>query len=196
MSVSRETEQRLADYEKLLLRWNGAINLVSPSTLSEFRSRHVEDCLQVFDIAVPQTGLWVDLGSGGGLPGMVIAISCSERPVNFTLVESDQRKAAFLRSVARELKLPKVKVVSDRIESIKPLDADFISARALAPLPRLMAYLDRHLAPQGQAWLMKGEQWPQEVDAARQKWSFTYQAFPSITQPGAAILKVSGLAHA
>ncbi|MDO5704406.1 MAG: class I SAM-dependent methyltransferase, partial [Paracoccus sp. (in: a-proteobacteria)] len=102
-------------------------------------------------------------------------------------------KCAFLRSAVRELELHHVHVENARVESLSPLNADHISARALAPLPRLVPYVRRHLKPDGQAWLMKGENWRMEVAAAQSESRFDLQPFPSETQPGAAILKLSGL---
>ncbi|MBU3029069.1 16S rRNA (guanine(527)-N(7))-methyltransferase RsmG [Paracoccus marinaquae] len=194
-NVSRETEQRLQLYEALIRRWNPRINLVAPSTLPDLRQRHIEDCLQIARHVTPDDGLWVDLGSGGGLPGLILAIAFADRPTRFLMVESDQRKAAFLRSAIRELDLPRSSVLSSRIEAADPLKAAYISARALAPLARLMPYLGKHLADDGQAWLMKGERWQTELDEARQAWRFALESHDSITQPGAAILKISEVSH-
>ncbi|VDS07768.1 16S rRNA methyltransferase GidB [Paracoccus haematequi] len=126
---------------------------------------------------------------------MVMAIAKADTKVAFTLVESDQRKAAFLRTVIRQAGLPRVTVLAQRIEAIPPLNAAYVSARALAPLPQLMAYLDLHLAPSGTAFLMKGRQWKTEIEEAKRDWSFDYVAHPSRTQDGAAILEVSGVKH-
>ena len=195
MIVSRETMERLQVYGDLLTRWNPRINLVAPSTLSNLATRHFEDCLQVAALAGSKSGRWVDLGSGGGLPGLVLAMANTDPEVTFTLVESDQRKAAFLRTVIRETALTNVTVLSKRIESLPSLSATYVSARALAPLRQLMAYLALHLAPSGKAFLMKGLQWKDEVEDARKDWNFDYIAHPSRTQEGAAILEVSGVRH-
>lgn len=195
MSVSRETTERLEIYCSLLQQWNPRINLVAPSTLTDLQNRHIADALQLTDLARATEGSWVDLGSGGGLPGMVMAIAKADTKVAFTLVESDQRKAAFLRTVIRQAGLPRVTVLAQRIEAIPPLNAAYVSARALAPLPQLMAYLDLHLAPSGTAFLMKGRQWKTEIEEAKRDWSFDYVAHPSRTQDGAAILEVSGVKH-
>ena len=133
------------------------------------------------------------MGSGGGLPGIVIAIASADTPTVFSLVESDQRKCAFLRTVVRELRLKNVRVLPQRIEVLAPLAAGHISARALAPLPSLVSYVKRHLKPDGHAWLMKGESWPAEVDAARQTWQFDLTPYASKTREGAAILKLSNI---
>lgn len=193
-SVSRETSERLEVYQELLARWNPKINLVAPSTVSSLKTRHIEDCLQLASLADPSQH-WADLGSGGGLPGLVLAIALEDRPTRFSLIESDKRKAAFLRSAVRELVLKNVTVINQRIESVDPLNAHHVSARALAPLPLLMPYLSRHLSQDGYAWLMKGERWKNEVNQAQMLWKFEYEAIPSVTKLGAAILKVSRISH-
>ncbi|WEF24459.1 16S rRNA (guanine(527)-N(7))-methyltransferase RsmG [Paracoccus sp. S3-43] len=195
MSVSRETTERLEIYRALLKQWNPRINLVAPSTLVNFQTRHIADSLQLAELSDASEGAWIDLGSGGGLPGLVMAIAKADSKVAFTLVESDQRKAAFLRTVARQADLPHVTVLAQRIEAISPLNAAYVSARALAPLPQLMAYLDLHLAPSGTAFLMKGRQWQAEIEQASQHWRFDYVSHPSRTQEGAAILEVSGVKY-
>lgn len=195
MSVSRETTERLQAYAELIKQWNPRINLVSPASLADFHRRHVEDSLQLATLMQQPTGLLADLGSGGGLPGLVLAIVFQGTPLKIRLVESDQRKAVFLRTVIRQLELTNAEVIAQRIESIKPLNASYISARALAPLPRLMPYLDLHMAANGQALLMKGENWKNEVSEARLKWGFQIRAVPSRTHPGAAILAISELSY-
>ncbi|RDW14588.1 16S rRNA (guanine(527)-N(7))-methyltransferase RsmG [Paracoccus thiocyanatus] len=192
MSVSRETE-RLRAYASLLRKWNPAINLVAPSTLDRLETRHIADSLHLAELAESTPGGWLDLGSGGGLPGIVMAIMRPDFPL--TLIESDQRKAAFLRSVVRELSLG-AKVLCQRIEVLDGLDAANISARALAPLPQLMAYVNRHLHPAGTAWLMKGRNWRAEVAQARNNWTFDLKPHPSATDPDAAILEITGIRHA
>ncbi|WP_347138230.1 16S rRNA (guanine(527)-N(7))-methyltransferase RsmG [Paracoccus sp. SSK6] len=195
MIVSRETADRLSIYAELVRRWNSHINLVSSSTIADLETRHLADCLQVADLAPAKEGVWVDLGSGGGLPGIVLAIAKADTSISFVLVESDQRKAAFLRTVMRETNLTNVVVKAQRIEALDPLNAAFISARALAPLGQLMAYLHLHLAPKGTAFLMKGRQWQSEIEEANTQWRFDWTAHPSRTQEGAAILEISGVTH-
>ncbi|MDK8872493.1 16S rRNA (guanine(527)-N(7))-methyltransferase RsmG [Paracoccus sp. SSJ] len=193
MSVSRETE-RLATYAGLLRKWNPAINLIAASTIDQIEARHIADSLHLVEIAKNAQGSWVDLGSGGGLPGIVVAIM---RPdLELSMVESDQRKAAFLRNAIRELALPHAKVLCKRIEALDRLDAANLSARALAPLPQLMAYVERHLSPSGTAWLMKGRNWQAEVSQAQSDWKFDLKTHQSATDPDAAILEITGLRHA
>lgn len=192
--VSRETRERLDAYADLLRRWNPRINLVSASTLDDLWTRHFRDSAQLFDLAPGSPRAWVDLGSGGGFPGMVIAILAVERlpDLRVTLVESDRRKAAFLRTVAREAGV-KVDVLAERIESARPLAADVISARALAPLHRLLQLSGRHLAPGGTALFPKGAGWRREVEEALEHWSFRCEEIASETSPDAAILRLGGI---
>lgn len=190
--VSRETTDRLDAYAELLRKWSPRINLVAPSTLANLETRHIADSQQLTDI-VQSSSSWADLGSGGGLPGVVVAILRPEMPL--TLVESDARKATFLRTVRRELRLDNLDLINDRIERAEPLNAGIVSARALAPLPVLMAYVQRHLAPGGTALLMKGRGWENEVQRARNDWLFDLISHPSLTESGAAILEITNVAR-
>jgi 16S rRNA (guanine527-N7)-methyltransferase len=189
--VSRETAGRLAEYAELLRAWNPKINLVSKQTLADLETRHFADSAQLLALAPPQAATWADLGSGGGFPGLVIAILAAEaRPaLRITLVESDQRKAVFLRTVAQRTGIPTT-VLADRIESIPPLGTDVLSARALAPLATLLDYADRHLAPSGTALFPKGANWRAEVDEALERWRFRCENLPSATSPDGAILRI------
>lgn len=193
--VSRETMERFEAYANLLQKWNPRINLVSKSTLPDLWTRHFEDSAQLFDLA-PPVDHWVDLGSGGGFPGLVIAILATEfaTPKQITLVESDTRKATFLRQVLRETGA-NGQVISKRIEDIAPLQADVLSARALADLPTLCTFADQHLRPDGIALFPKGARWQEELDAARESWHFDCKSYPSVTEPSAVILKMKGLSR-
>lgn len=190
MSVSRETE-RLADYAALVRKWNPRINLVAPASLEDLEARHIDDSLQLAYLTRTKKQEWLDIGSGGGFPGIVLAICCPDRRI--TLVDSDVRKCVFLRTVARELDLKNLTVLNGRVESIPPRKSPQLSARALAPLPRLLGYVRRHLAPEGEAWLMKGRNWQVEVSEARKYYQFDLEAIESRTDPDAAILHLTGL---
>ncbi|WP_170363956.1 16S rRNA (guanine(527)-N(7))-methyltransferase RsmG [Ruegeria arenilitoris] len=195
LNVSRETFEKLSIFVALLRKWNPKINLVSRSTLPEVWSRHVKDSIQVFHLVEPKNH-WVDLGSGGGFPGLVCAILASEASpeTEFTLVESDQRKSAFLRTVIRETKA-NCSVISKRIESVDPLGADVLSARALADLTTLLSFCDRHLKEDGVAVFPKGATWKKEIDAAQREWNFTTETANSLTDPQAVILKIKGVSR-
>lgn len=194
LHVSRETEEKLHRLAALLAKWNPAINLVSRSTINAVWDRHILDSAQLYPLQPYRN--WVDLGSGGGFPGVVVAIIAAELnpDAQFTLVEVDQRKATFLREAARELAIT-VQVVTERIEAVAPLNADILSARALAPLDILCGYAARHLAPNGEALFPKGAGWRSEVEEARKNWTFALGVAPSRTDPHAVVLKVKEIAH-
>ncbi|MBC7156293.1 MAG: 16S rRNA (guanine(527)-N(7))-methyltransferase RsmG [Rhodobacteraceae bacterium] len=196
LDVSRETRGRLEGLLALLERWNRTINLVAPSTVSDAWSRHVVDSAQLHTLA-PKADLWVDLGSGAGFPGLVVAILAMEAgtPGRTILIESDLRKAAFLQTACRELDIP-AKVIAARAETAEPQGADIVSARALAPLDRLLGLVQRHLAPGGRAFLPKGATYRKELDSAQRAWAFTRVVHPSRTDPAAVILEVGGLRRA
>lgn len=191
MSVSRETLD-LNHYEDLLKQWNKTINLIAPSTEQSLRERHIDDSLQLPRLIAPTRQSCADFGSGGGLPGIVYAIATREQAAPITLVESDQRKAAFLRACIREIGLSHATVIARRVEEMKSLDVDLVTARGLAPLEKLLPLADRHLRKGGAAWFMKGKNWQQEVENAGH-WHFTLDVFPSKTDPDAAILKLTDI---
>ncbi len=196
-NVSRETIERLHRYEALLRKWNPAINLVSPQTLTDVWGRHFRDSAQIFDLAkVPDAKIWADLGAGGGFPGLVVAILAAEKrsSLGVALVESDQRKAAFLMTVSRELGLH-TRVLSQRIEAIPPLGADILSARALAPLSKLLEFAERHLKPGGTALFPKGAKWREELSEAQKSWSFDVACHASVTDSEATVLEISGVSR-
>ncbi len=195
LNVSRETFERLAIYVALLERWNPRINLVSRNSLKDIWVRHIQDSVQVFRTSKP-VDHWVDLGSGGGFPGMVCAIMAIESApeTRFTLVESDQRKSAFLRNVARECGA-NCTVLARRIEAIDPLGADILSARALADLTTLLSFCDRHLDENGVALLPKGATWKKELLDAHKEWNFDADPIKSLTEPQSVILKIKGVAR-
>ena len=197
LNVSRETFLRLKEYEKLLFKWNAKINLVSRSTLDNFWNRHVLDSAQFLSSVGEKAGKWVDLGSGGGLPGLVVAILSDEiEPVNkLFLVEADVRKAVFLKTVCRELGL-KVEVYNNRIEELPPISANIVSARALAPLKTLCLYAKNHLEKDGVAVFAKGENWKAELVEAQKKWIFSYEAVKSTLHEGSVVLVLRGIKSA
>ena len=193
LNVSRETIQRLETFDTVIRKWNPKINLVSRSSLDQLWTRHIADSVQVFRcVKIPEH--WVDIGSGGGFPGLVVAIlAADEAPkMKVTLIESDQRKSAFLRTAARECGASAT-VLSGRIEQVEPQKARVLSARALASLDDLLRFADRHLAEDGTAVFPKGENWKKEVDNAQQRWRFEVETAKSLTEPEAVILKVRGV---
>ena len=196
-NVSRETTARLDSYAALVEKWSRRINLVGPSTIDQIWTRHFADSAQLLDLVAENFDTWADFGSGAGFPGAVIAIIAAENANagNFVLVESDQRKAAFLRALGREVDLP-LTVVARRIEETEPLSADIVSARALAPLSILLGYANRHLAPGGAAMFLKGARHVEELAEARKTWSFRVEIVRSMTDREAAILKIGDIERA
>lgn len=197
LDVSRETSERLDRYESLVRRWSPAINLVSKASLADFGTRHLADSAQLLLHAPPGARRWADLGSGGGLPGLVVAILAAElRPdLQVTLVEADARKAAFLDTAVRELGLGAAVVVG-RAETLPPLAADVISARALAPLSTLLGFAERHMAAGGTALFPKGARHAAEIAEALDRWRFSVQKLPSLTDPEAVILRIGDVSRA
>jgi 16S rRNA (guanine527-N7)-methyltransferase len=195
--VSRETMDRLELYAALLAKWQKTINLISPATLPLLWSRHMLDSAQLMDHIPPGATTWVDLGSGGGFPGLVCAaIAVETHPkMKVNLVEADLRKAAFLRETARQMGLS-VGVFSRRIEDLPPQQADVISVRALAALPALCAYAQRHLTPAGVALFQKGARYAEELESARLGWQMEVTVIPSVTDAEAVLLRIERLTHA
>jgi 16S rRNA (guanine527-N7)-methyltransferase len=193
--VSRETFERLETYVALIEKWNPRINLVSKASLADLWDRHIWDSAQIADLGI-QGDLWADFGSGGGMPALILAIFAKELSpeTKFQMVESDQRKCAFLRTVVRELGLNAV-VSARRVEEIAPLNANVISARALTSLTGLLGFVERHSAAGGDAIFPKGETWEKEIDDAREFWSFSCEEITSQTNPNAAILRIKEVAR-
>lgn len=196
MRVSTATSERLRRHVAELTRWNRAINLVAASTLPDAWERHVLDSAQLVPLAPGRPVHWVDLGSGAGFPGLVVAIILAETSpeTRISLIEADRRKATFLREVSRLLGLATA-VVSERIEAASPLVADVVSARALAPLDALIPLAFRHLARDGTGLFLKGNSTDKELASVSSAWSFSLERFPSKTEATAEVLRLKGLGH-
>ncbi|MGE3228417.1 MAG: 16S rRNA (guanine(527)-N(7))-methyltransferase RsmG [Hyphomicrobium sp.] len=209
--VSRETLARLSAYEALLKTWQKTINLVSPATLDQVWHRHFADSAQLLELGLadfpPSLGRgspagakgWVDLGSGGGFPGLVLAVLLAERApdARMTLVESDARKAAFLREVARNTGVA-VEIRAERSEKAatqaNSRTRDVITARALAPLPKLLGLAIPFFSPSTVALFPKGREAEVEVSEAQKRFGFDYSLAPSLTDDEARIVIVRNLA--
>lgn len=189
LGVSRETAERLTRYVAHLRKWSGALNLVSRTTLDEVWTRHVVDCAQLYPFAPAHARRWADLGAGAGLPALVIAALAAEASPDLEVVavESDARKCAFMADAARAMGV-RLALVNRRIEQAAPLRADVVSARALAPLPRLLTLAERHLAPGGLGLFPKGAGLAEELTEARRLWHIVEERAPSRTDPAASIL--------
>ncbi|XXK31259.1 16S rRNA (guanine(527)-N(7))-methyltransferase RsmG [Rhodobacteraceae bacterium nBUS_24] len=197
VNVSRETIEALEHFAALIEKWTVKINLISKASLADLWDRHILDSAQLLKICPRNIQKWLDLGSGGGLPGVVVAILAKELipKLTMTLVESDKRKSVFLRTAIRELEL-NATVLNARIEKTAPLQADVISARALAELDVLLALAEPHLTKNTICLFQKGENWQKELSKAQQSWSFHCDITKSETQSGAIILKLGELGRA
>ncbi len=191
IDVSRETEVRLKTYLDLLTKWQRKINLVSPNTIQDAWRRHFLDSLQIIPHIPPATQHWLDFGSGAGFPGLVGAIVLQDiaPQTKVTLIESDARKCSFLREVARQTNTA-VTVLTARIESAQTQPADLITARALAPLDRLLEFSKPHLMQGGLGLFPKGARYLEELATAQQRWQFKYDAIQSQTSQDSVILKI------
>jgi 16S rRNA (guanine527-N7)-methyltransferase len=191
--VSRETRDRLAAYADLLARWNRAVNLVGRSTLSDAWRRHLLDSAQLMPLlpAAPagRPRRVADLGSGAGFPGLVLAILGAG---DVHLVESDARKAAFLREAARVTGAD-VRFHVKRAETLPALEADVVTARAFAPLADLLGYAAPLMRPGGIGLFPKGRGVEGELTLARKAWNMAVQRVPSRTDPSATILRIEAL---
>jgi 16S rRNA (guanine527-N7)-methyltransferase len=188
LDVSRETIEKLDHFASETLRWTPAINLISKASMDQIWQRHILDSAQLFPLG-DLAAKWVDMGSGGGFPGIVMAIMGAQ---DMVLIESDKRKATFLQQVARHLSL-QVTVISQRVDNLPPQGANTVSARALASLTQLLGHATPHLTPAGRAVFPKGRGADVELAAAQEKWQFDYSAIPSKTDPDAAILVIENI---
>jgi 16S rRNA (guanine527-N7)-methyltransferase len=194
--VSRETLTRLKRYEALLRKWQHRMNLVGPTSLDDFWRRHMLDAAQLFPLLPAETRCLVDLGSGAGLPGLVLAIMGVP---GVHLIESDRRKAVFLSEAARVTETPAI-VHAARIEalpcaSVCPDGADVVTARGLAPLPTLLDYAEPLLTPTGTCLFLKGHKVNEELTMARKEWTMRLDRIPSRSDPRGTILRLAGLSR-
>jgi len=191
--VTPATKQVLEHFVRLLAEWQRVHNLVAPSTLDDVWTRHIADSFQLIEHAPTSWREWVDLGSGAGFPGLVVAIAGKEHPErHVTLVESNAKKAAFLRAAIRETGA-NATVAAARVESHAEKfgrRADIVSARALAPLPVLLGLAEQY-APAGTLMLfLKGREYVREIEAASETWSFDVVDSKSATDSGGRVLAI------
>ncbi|WP_313612422.1 16S rRNA (guanine(527)-N(7))-methyltransferase RsmG [Agrobacterium sp.] len=195
-SVSRETHERLTHYVELFKKWNKTTNLAAPSTISEIWSRHIADSAQIFQLN-PKPQIWVDLGSGGGLPGVVTAIFLAELGDGWVnLVESNNKKAAFLRVALAETGA-RGSVHPVRIEKAPEIiaECDVISARALADLDLLLEYMQpwAKKSEKVKAFFNKGRDYQSEIAKARGRWQFDLVKHSSVVEADSVVLEISRL---
>ncbi len=182
--VSRETLGCLETYAALLQQWQTVKNLVAPSTLDVLWPRHIADSLQLRALA-PDAKVWMDLGSGAGFPGMVVAIALAgHSDAKVHLVESNSRKCAFLSEVARRTRAP-VEIHGERIEFLvekrRIESVEVVTARALAPLGKLLGYAHPFLSARTRCLFLKGREIDREIEEARDVWQFDVRLVPSQT---------------
>ena len=196
-AVSRETVERLETYATLLKRWQKTINLVAPGTLNDIWQRHFADSAQIVEHAPESAAHWLDVGSGAGFPGLVVAILLAGASgTRHTLIESDTRKAAFLREVARETGVA-VEILAGRIEVPRTAasvgEVNCVTARALAPLPRLLPLVAPYFGVTTVGLFLKGRDFAAELEEAGRSWDYRSEEIPSVTDRDARILRLSEL---
>ena len=194
--VSRETAIRIDAFEADFRKWATRINLVAPSSLPELRTRHILDSAQLMALA-PHARNWLDIGSGGGFPGAVVAILLRDRAgASIDLVESNNKKASFLRGVLASLEAP-ARVHAIRIEdaSARVAAADIVTARALAPLPKLLHLAAPWLTAGATGLFHKGRDYAAEVAESHDAWRFDLIQHPSRIESEGRILEISRLEH-
>jgi 16S rRNA (guanine527-N7)-methyltransferase len=187
VDVSRETLDRLDCYSALLLRWNRTVNLVAQADEHDLWGRHIADSAQLAALISPHVTRAIDLGSGAGLPGLVLSLTTG---IHFDLIEADSRKAEFLRQAARATGAP-VHIHAVRVELARIDPAPLITARALAPLTKLLRLATPLLRDDGVALFPKGRTVENELTAARREWHMQVRRIPSRTAPEATILMLS-----
>jgi 16S rRNA (guanine527-N7)-methyltransferase len=193
LNVSRETIERLEVYHQLLVKWQRAINLVSPATISDAWKRHFVDSAQILPLIPAHVNTIADLGCGGGFPGLVVAIL--EPRFEMHLVESDEKKCQFMRTVSRETNTPVIihnKRIEQAYDDVRP---DMVSARALASLERLLGYCEpwRQGNPELEYLFLKGAKAEDEMAEAEKNYAFSCDAYASETDEQAQILRIKNV---
>jgi 16S rRNA (guanine527-N7)-methyltransferase len=196
-AASGATPAQVADlerYRQLLAEWNEVMNLVGPATLPDFWNRHAWDSAQLLKLD-PEAKVWADLGAGAGLPGVVLAILGKGREgFHVHLVESMAKRCRFLSEVVKELDLPAT-VHNDRAENLT-LAVDSVTARACAPLHRLLGYARPYLQKGATGWFLKGQDVASELEEATRYWKFEAETVPSLSDPRGRIVRVRRLGRA
>jgi 16S rRNA (guanine527-N7)-methyltransferase len=192
--VSHETRLRLKAYVAMLRIWNTRRNLVSEASLVEVWHRHVYDSAQLVSLIPQSARTLVDIGSGAGFPGLVLAIMLRER-LAVTLFEATGKKAEFLRSVVDRLALTNVEVRAERVEDAPRRKVDVVTARACAPLPQLLEYAQDFIGRDTVCLFLKGQNVVLELTDARKSWRMKVRQHPSLTHPLGTVLEIRDLAH-
>ena len=188
--VSRETLDRLRTFDAALLDWSSRHNLISRSTIKERWDRHYRDSAQLYELLPADARTLVDLGSGAGFPGLVLAAMGAARGLQVALVESTGKKAAFLDAAIQAMSLQNARVIPQRIENITISPPDVVTARALAQLERLLAYADEFADENTTLVFPKGQDVEGELTQAAKSWHMKVDRRPSVTSPGSTILVI------
>ena len=191
LNVSRETFSSLREFIGLLGEWNKKINLVSRNSLNDVWSRHIDDSAQLWYYLPKNPKRCVDLGSGAGFPGLILALLAKEKNPGLTviLVDANRRKCAFLEDASRVLRV-NVEVIPERIENLTPLKADILSARALTSTKELLLYLEKHGKQRCRALFLKGKNIKTELREISNLNDYCIEIFPSYLAGGGSILQV------
>jgi len=190
LNVSRETNKKITEYISILQKWNRKINLISKSSEKDIWTRHVLDSAQIWNlIGETDFKIWADLGSGSGFPGIIISILSKKTNPNaqFILIEKDKRKCEFLKEISRKLELNLI-IYPERIETIKELNADIVSARALSTLDKLLFFSKKHRSKDGLSFFFKGQNVLKELKCVKRNKKFSYILHPSITSSSSYIV--------
>ncbi len=179
-NVSRETMAKLDRIIETLDEWRVRSNLIGPKEWPHIWERHVWDCLQLVELIEDGTRI-CDLGSGAGFPGLILAAAVPG--VHVTMVETVGKKCGFLRAAIDAADLP-ARVIQGRVENTDAFDVDIVTARAFAPLPKLLEYASQWMENGADGLFLKGERWHEELTAAQQSWTFAYDATPSRSGKG------------
>ncbi len=190
-NVSRETQKSFCEYETLISKWSKKINLVSKSTLTDIWERHFLDSAQIINHVDASRKKWVDVGTGAGFPGLVVALLLRDRKIDFDmiLVEKNKKKVFFLNEIIRKLDL-NAKVVNESIDAIEPLNADILIARAFSELRYLIELGHQHLKEEGVCLFLKGENYRYEIDKTLNYWFFDYDIIDSLSNSYGKIIRV------
>jgi len=191
--VSRETSEKLLALIAALEDWRGRINLMGPKEYDSLWRRHILDSAQLIE-HLPDKGAIADLGSGGGFPGLVLAIMrpAGSGPVH--MIDSVGKKCAFLRQIVRDLGLH-AQIHQARIEAVSLSQISCVTARALAPLDKLLTYAEPWTREGAGALFLKGQNWQEELTLAQKCWRFSSKVIPSLSHSGGVVLKLSEISR-
>ena len=191
-NVSRETMDDFYNFKSLLMKWNVEINLVSSSTIVDFMTRHVLDSVQLINYFHSMKGKLLDIGTGGGFPGIPLAIYAKNvyPKIKFNFMDSNSKKCLFIEEVCRHLNI-EANIICGSIETIPSVDSDIIVSRALAPLPELLKYSKMHRKINGKCLFLKGKNYKFELEAAKKHWYLCYKIYQSVSHSDGKIIEIN-----